>query len=28
MTYNPLTKIYKLGHDVDVNYMAHYTCDV
>jgi 2-polyprenyl-6-hydroxyphenyl methylase / 3-demethylubiquinone-9 3-methyltransferase len=28
MTYNPLTKIYKLGHDVDVNYMAHYTRDV
>jgi len=25
MTYNPLTKTYKLGRDVDVNYMAHYT---
>ncbi len=24
MTYNPLTKHYKLGHDVDVNYMTHY----
>jgi len=24
MTYNPLTKHYKLGHDVAVNYMAHY----
>lgn len=25
MTYNPLTKTYKLGRDVDVNYMAYYT---
>ncbi|MDH5735158.1 MAG: bifunctional 2-polyprenyl-6-hydroxyphenol methylase/3-demethylubiquinol 3-O-methyltransferase UbiG [Gammaproteobacteria bacterium] len=24
MTYNPLTRSYKLGRDVDVNYMAHY----
>jgi len=24
MTYNPLTRTYKLGHDVDVNYMVHY----
>ena len=24
MTYNPLTKSYKLGHDVDVNYMTYY----
>ena len=24
MTYNPLTKSYKLGRDVDVNYMTHY----
>ena len=23
MTYNPLTKIYRLGRDVDVNYMMH-----
>jgi len=23
MTYNPLTKTYKLGNDVDVNYLAH-----
>lgn len=23
MTYNPLTRIYKLGRDVDVNYMIH-----
>lgn len=23
LTYNPLTKIYKLDHDVDVNYMIH-----
>lgn len=23
MTYNPLTKIYKLGRDVDVNYLMH-----
>jgi 2-polyprenyl-6-hydroxyphenyl methylase/3-demethylubiquinone-9 3-methyltransferase len=23
MTYNPLTKIYRLGHDVDVNYLVH-----
>lgn len=28
MTYNPLTKTYKLGRDVDVNYMAHYTRDI
>ena len=24
MSYNPLTKTYKLGRDVDVNYMAYY----
>ncbi|VAW70498.1 3-demethylubiquinol 3-O-methyltransferase @ 2-polyprenyl-6-hydroxyphenyl methylase [hydrothermal vent metagenome] len=24
MTYNPLTQHYKLGRDVDVNYMTHY----
>lgn len=24
MTYNPFTKVYKLGSDVDVNYMTHY----
>ena len=24
MSYNPLTKSYKLGRDVQVNYMAHY----
>ena len=24
MTYNPITKIYKLGDDVSVNYMSHY----
>jgi 2-polyprenyl-6-hydroxyphenyl methylase / 3-demethylubiquinone-9 3-methyltransferase len=24
MTYNPLTKIYKLGSDVDVNYLVHF----
>jgi len=24
MSYNPLTKTYKLGKDVDVNYMTHY----
>ncbi|MCW9014920.1 MAG: bifunctional 2-polyprenyl-6-hydroxyphenol methylase/3-demethylubiquinol 3-O-methyltransferase UbiG [Gammaproteobacteria bacterium] len=24
MSYNPLTKNYKLGRDVDVNYMTHY----
>ena len=23
MTYNPLTKVYKLGRDVDVNYLMH-----
>jgi 2-polyprenyl-6-hydroxyphenyl methylase/3-demethylubiquinone-9 3-methyltransferase len=23
MTYNPLTKVYRLGRDVDVNYMMH-----
>lgn len=27
MSYNPLTKSYKLGKDVDVNYMAHYLRD-
>lgn len=27
MTYNPLTKIYKLGRDVDVNYMMHARLD-
>ncbi len=25
MTYNPITRTYKLGNDVDVNYMAHAT---
>lgn len=25
MTYNPITKVYKLGRDVDVNYMMHAT---
>lgn len=25
MTYNPFTKVYKLGTDVDVNYLAHVT---
>ena len=25
MTYNPLTRVYKLGPDVDVNYMVHYS---
>ena len=25
MTYNPVTKVYKLGRDVDVNYMMHAT---
>lgn len=24
MTYNPITQHYKLGKDVDVNYMTHY----
>jgi 2-polyprenyl-6-hydroxyphenyl methylase/3-demethylubiquinone-9 3-methyltransferase len=24
LSYNPLTKTYKLGSDIDVNYMAHY----
>jgi 2-polyprenyl-6-hydroxyphenyl methylase/3-demethylubiquinone-9 3-methyltransferase len=24
MTYNPITKKYKLGDDVSVNYMSHY----
>ena len=24
MSYNPLTRNYKLGRDVDVNYMVHY----
>ena len=24
LSYNPLTRAYKLSHDVDVNYMAHY----
>lgn len=28
MTYNPLTKKYKLGPDVDVNYMMHYLAEV
>ena len=23
MTYNPITQAYKLGNDVDVNYLAH-----
>ena len=23
MTYNPITKVYKLGRDVDVNYLMH-----
>jgi 2-polyprenyl-6-hydroxyphenyl methylase/3-demethylubiquinone-9 3-methyltransferase len=23
MTYNPITKTYRLGRDVDVNYMMH-----
>ncbi len=23
MTYNPVTRVYKLGNDVDVNYLAH-----
>jgi len=27
MTFNPLTNHYKLGHDVDVNYMTHYLAD-
>ena len=27
MTYNPLTNNYKLGKDVDVNYMTHYLAD-
>jgi len=27
MTFNPLTSHYKLGRDVDVNYMAHYLAD-
>ncbi len=27
MTFNPLTNQYKLGHDVDVNYMTHYLAD-
>ncbi|OEY65022.1 bifunctional 2-polyprenyl-6-hydroxyphenol methylase/3-demethylubiquinol 3-O-methyltransferase UbiG [Marinobacter sp. X15-166B] len=26
MTYNPVTKVYRLGRDVDVNYMMH-ACD-
>lgn len=25
MTYNPFTKVYSLGSDVDVNYLMHYT---
>jgi len=25
MTYNPLTKVYSLGKDVDVNYLMHFT---
>jgi 2-polyprenyl-6-hydroxyphenyl methylase/3-demethylubiquinone-9 3-methyltransferase len=24
MTYNPITKVYKLGRDTDVNYLVHY----
>lgn len=27
MSYNPFTKAYKLGHDVNVNYMTHYIRD-
>ncbi|WP_152208656.1 bifunctional 2-polyprenyl-6-hydroxyphenol methylase/3-demethylubiquinol 3-O-methyltransferase UbiG [Marinobacter changyiensis] len=27
MTYNPITRIYRLGRDVDVNYMMHATLD-
>ena len=27
MSYNPLTRQYKLGRDVDVNYMAHYLAE-
>ncbi len=27
MSYNPITKIYRLGRDVDVNYMMHATLD-
>jgi len=27
MTFNPLTNHYKLGRDVDVNYMTHYLAD-
>jgi len=27
MTFNPLTHHYKLGNDVDVNYMTHYLAD-
>ncbi len=27
MTFNPLTNHYKLGNDVDVNYMTHYLAD-
>jgi 2-polyprenyl-6-hydroxyphenyl methylase / 3-demethylubiquinone-9 3-methyltransferase len=27
MSYNPFTKVYKLGRDVDVNYMTHYIND-
>lgn len=28
MSYNPLTKSYKLGRDIDVNYMTHYLSSV
>jgi len=28
MTFNPLTNHYKLGNDVDVNYMTHYLADI
>ncbi len=28
MTYNPITKVYRLGRDVDVNYMMHATLDL
>jgi len=27
LTYNPLTQHYKLGKDVDVNYMTYYLSD-
>lgn len=28
LTYNPLSRRYRLGKDIDVNYMAHYTAPV